>query len=324
MDHSILLIMVLIGSCDSTCGTNQYHFIHKAKSFADAQLYCRNTYSNLATINNMEDMKNLLATVTDGYLGAAWIGLYQQSTPGWHWSLSMPDFYDEGEVEYRNWFPGEPNNAGGIEDCGVMDANSQFMDIPCTLLRPFICYDAQSTQKYIMIRSAKTWLGAQSYCRLNHTDLVSVRNIEENLQIQKLLMANDRAFIGLFKDNFTWSDNSSLSFRYWASGHPMKVNASDCCVGLYVTQGKWVCGKCTLAVPFFCYTKKKKQILQLEVQSGQNVNDPAVKAAILEKIQQKVKDHWMAERTTLTWRLKPDGNIFHKKKLSIYTSNNCG
>ncbi|KAL6466853.1 hypothetical protein MHYP_G00246570 [Metynnis hypsauchen] len=210
-------------------------------------------------------MKNLLASVTDGYTGAAWIGLYQQSTPSWHWSLAMPDFYDKGETEYRNWWPGEPNNAGGIEDCGVMDANSQFLDIPCTLLRPFICYDAQSAQKYIMIRSAKTWLGAQSYCRLNHTDLVSVRNVEENLQIQKLLMENDRAFI-----------------------------------------------------------EKKKQILRLEVQSGQNINDPAVKAAILEKIQQKVKDHWMAERTTLTWRLKPDGNVFHKKKLSIYTSNTCG
>uniref|UniRef100_A0AAR2LLL4 C-type lectin domain-containing protein n=1 Tax=Pygocentrus nattereri TaxID=42514 RepID=A0AAR2LLL4_PYGNA len=112
-------------------------------SFADAQLYCRNTYSDLATINNMEDMKNLLATVTDGYLGAAWIGLYQQSTPGWHWSLSMPDFYDKGEIEYRNWWPGEPNNAGGIEDCGVMDANRKWVCGKCTLALPFFCYTSK-------------------------------------------------------------------------------------------------------------------------------------------------------------------------------------
>ncbi|KAL6466851.1 hypothetical protein MHYP_G00246550 [Metynnis hypsauchen] len=88
-------------------------------------------------------------------------------------------------------------------------------------------------------------------------------------------------------------------------------------------QSRWVQESCNETLPFLCYTDDeqtagritgKRQILSVEVQSDHNVNDPAVKESILEMILQGLKQHGMAQNTTLTWRLQPDGNIFQKKK----------
>ncbi|KAL7841245.1 hypothetical protein SRHO_G00249360 [Serrasalmus rhombeus] len=81
-------------------------------------------------------------------------------------------------------------------------------------------------------------------------------------------------------------------------------------------NGEFLDFSCSYMKRFVCYDEKTRLILKVEVQSTHNVNDPAVKMAILEKIQQEMKDHGMAEKTKLTWKPQPDGNVFHKKKLS--------
>lgn len=41
---------------------------------------------------------------------------------------------------FNNWEPGEPNDAGGIEDCVTMGHVEGFMiDIDCNRKLPFIC-----------------------------------------------------------------------------------------------------------------------------------------------------------------------------------------
>ncbi|KAL7855859.1 hypothetical protein AOLI_G00194630 [Acnodon oligacanthus] len=199
---------------------------------------------------------------------------------------------------------------------GAMAENGEFSDFSCSYMKRFVRCDAASSQKYIIINIFKTWREAERYCRLYYTDLVSVRNLEENLQVRLVIGPEQTPFTGLFKDNFTWSDSSSSSFRYWASDQPTEGDVSEYCVGLDVSRGEWTCVNCTSTIPFFCYTVKKRLILKVEVHSNQNVNDPADKMAILEKIQQEMKDHGMAVKTKLTWKQQPDGNVFHKKKLS--------
>ncbi len=77
-----------------------------------------------------------------------------------------------------------------------------------------------------------------------------MRNQEENHQIQQLVPAGNVTYIGLFKDAFAWSDNSTSSFRNWGSGQP---DGSGECVVHSQQNRQWDDEKCSDSKPFFCY-----------------------------------------------------------------------
>lgn len=118
--------------------------------------------------------------------------------------------------------------------------------------------------RYIFINDPKPWREAQRYCRQFHTDLVSVRNQDENLQIQQLIPAEQVTYIGLFQDAFTWSDNSTSSFRNWASSQP---DGSGECVAQHLRdQRLWADQNCGNPQPFFCYASECVFVLLLSMQ----------------------------------------------------------
>ncbi|KAG7333629.1 hypothetical protein KOW79_002036 [Hemibagrus wyckioides] len=55
----------------------------------------------------------------------------------------------------------------------------------------------------------------------------------------------------------------------------------------------------------------------MKVKSSQDVNDPAMMAAIEEKLKQKLKDYGMNENIIVKWRKQPDGVVFHKEEENI-------
>uniref|UniRef100_A0A3B4DZY5 C-type lectin domain-containing protein n=1 Tax=Pygocentrus nattereri TaxID=42514 RepID=A0A3B4DZY5_PYGNA len=63
----------------SFCGTRQFYVVNENKTWTDAQNYCRENFTDLATIESQEEMNSLVA-VLKGKTGHFWIGLIEQYT----------------------------------------------------------------------------------------------------------------------------------------------------------------------------------------------------------------------------------------------------
>lgn len=114
--------------------------------------------------------------------------------------------------------------------------------------------DIGSSGLYVVFQGT-SWLYAQQNCRMNNKDLASVRSQVENLALQQIInsAALSSVWIGLFRDDCKWSDQSDSSFRYWASGQP---NYDGLCT-LYNPSLKGFMDRgCTYSLPFICYEGK--------------------------------------------------------------------
>ncbi|XP_073763924.1 macrophage mannose receptor 1-like isoform X2 [Danio rerio] len=315
MEHTLLPLLIFIGVCASPVfqqEVNVFYAVSTEMSFSEAQQYCRQTYTDMASFESMEDLR---ALDTDWVpLSGAWIGLKDASTQSlWHWAIADPEFYAAGETDYRNWDSFQP----AIKlDCVVMTSSGYFKTMNCLDFYYFICYDETSMIKpYVLIDLLYTWREAQRYCRRYYTDLVSVRNRKEIEQIKKLIPLPPYAYIGLFRDTFLWSSNSTSSLRNWDLFQPDIIG--DCVAML--DDKYWMTELCSKAKPFYCYHRelaKKRQIVKLELKFGVNVkvNDPIVNTAILSKIQQKLQDLGVENITSVEWRKADDGTVFQKSQ----------
>ncbi|KAK3510473.1 hypothetical protein QTP70_008668 [Hemibagrus guttatus] len=237
-----------------------YHFVNENKTCSEAQIYCREKYTDLATINNMRDMKNLNHTLMKENEKKAWIGLQREGPGKWQWSLADQTFYRDGDT-YTNWDSRQPDNYEGKEYCVEFYKNSKsWNDNKCETSNPFVCYEERNTNtnKYVLINERKSWYDAQIYCREKHTDLVSVRNQTENEEIWRVItssiLTDSRVWIGLFYDSWKWSDQSNSSFRYWSSDkHSGGLN---CTAVSESEQRYWSDVNCAEKLPFICHENK--------------------------------------------------------------------
>ncbi|KAI5091455.1 C-type mannose receptor 2 isoform X2 [Silurus meridionalis] len=240
--------------------SRQYYFVNENKTWTEAQKFCRKNYTDLATIDNMEEMDSLLMTANDSYSGLAWIGLYDD-LDSWRWSLDNDTFYQEGERDYRGWSH-QPDNYYGNELCASINYRGEWFDQPCTDKRTFVCYNG-THDTYVWIYNLMTWEEAQRFCRANHRDLASVRNETELQRIVNIMNSYD-VWIGLYR-NRLWSDQSSSTFTYWRPEIPAQTPEPD--NGVYSSgqngyqhctavdrSGHWTDEHCLYSFPFICYT----------------------------------------------------------------------
>ncbi|XP_038587246.1 uncharacterized protein LOC119912223 [Micropterus salmoides] len=243
----------------NVASTRQYYFVSTPLNWTEAQSFCRQVYTDLATIENTTDVRAVLRT-TPSYTGKAWIGLYDHS---WRWSLSDSSFYGEGETEFRNWAPGHPFNPYGVQLCVVLqnyyynlNAFGTWVDLNCTNKFFFVCYNGSvnGTSPFVKINKPLNWTEAQRYCRENYVDLARIQNRTEN-DIITNLAAGHAVWIGLHWEQL-WSDGSTSLFENWFSGQLQ--SKKQCVTTTFTYSGQWSDDSCSLTFPFICYSTPSK------------------------------------------------------------------
>ncbi|CAB1316964.1 unnamed protein product, partial [Coregonus sp. 'balchen'] len=264
---------------------HQFHFVNINKTWTEAQSICRQNYTDLATVDDMADMERLNSTVVAGLTGftgftgltgltePAWIGLYNRN---WRWSLEDTELDTE-----RFWEIGQPDNIGKNELC-VWMKDGLWYDDTCGGKHDFVCYGefpcqsafssfCMSTSQTPKSLDSKTWSEAQNYCRKNHKDLASVKDIADKHTIQNIIQATfakrlqnkvvptEEVWIGLYRE-WKWSDQSGSPFRNWMAGEPNWVYAGEqhgeLCVEVKFPSGQWNDHDCNVKQPFICYDDK--------------------------------------------------------------------
>lgn len=119
---------------------------------------------------------------------------------------------------------------------------------------------------FVYINNSMKWFDALSFCREHHTDLASVRNMEENQKIMELTPAGKKPWIGLFRDTWKWTDGSNSSFRNWKVGRPNNYQNQNenCAVADFDSSGQWDDRNCDEKRAFICYAGES-QLLKMHV-----------------------------------------------------------
>ncbi|XP_016104309.1 macrophage mannose receptor 1-like [Sinocyclocheilus grahami] len=212
MDQTLYFILLLIALCFvSECVQRQYHFINERKTWTEAQRYCREKYTDLATVDHMTDMNELNKSVNGGSVQYVWIGLQKTGRDEWQWSSGEPALY-------LNWATGQPE---GTDYCAGM-RNGQWNDLPCSDNRYFIC---NNNAELIVIRENLTWSEAMRYCRQNHVDLVSVHSEEMQRRVMNVVKRASTAAVWLGLHNYCsmnmwfWLSGEMVCYQNWAPGN---------------------------------------------------------------------------------------------------------
>ncbi|XP_051728471.1 C-type mannose receptor 2-like [Ctenopharyngodon idella] len=296
MDRSLFVLLLLSGLFwSSSALSRQYHYINVRMSWPEAQSYCRAKYTDLATVDTMDDVNRLVNIVDSAYSGSVWIGLKRGTQKRWVWSNG-----EDTLTQYSAWNKEEPSSHN---ECGYF-AFGVWYSYPCSSYLHFVCYNES---EYIRVQTWKNWTDAQSYCRQHHIDLPTIHNSEEQNKLENIIPSGSWVWIGLFLDSWEWSDQWKLSFRYWTEGQPSQSSGSDC-VGMSTTNsGKWAHESCDLQHPFICYGDGeiiRKQLVRLKLSCNDKctLNDPSLQADIMNEISEKLKSMGLERDSKIIWK----------------------
>ncbi|XP_078740798.1 mannose-binding protein A-like [Lampetra fluviatilis] len=116
--------------------SGKVHQLARAKlTYADARRHCRGLGGELAAPRSASDNEALRLVVPAG--DYAYIGVDDTGSEG---TFTYAGAGGGGPLGYNNWNTGEPNNAGGDEDCAIIVADGgKWNDIRCSRLCHFVC-----------------------------------------------------------------------------------------------------------------------------------------------------------------------------------------
>uniref|UniRef100_A0A3Q3GGY3 C-type lectin domain-containing protein n=1 Tax=Labrus bergylta TaxID=56723 RepID=A0A3Q3GGY3_9LABR len=124
----------------------EFHYINLKMNWTDAQQYCREKYTDLATIESMADNNRVKGTEsTFTWIGLhddplSWKGIGGNERNSWRWS-STGEFT---ERDKHNWRQSEPNSLYGQQHCVVMNSDTSLDDEDCNREFDFVCYNERN------------------------------------------------------------------------------------------------------------------------------------------------------------------------------------
>ncbi|XP_007555984.1 secretory phospholipase A2 receptor-like [Poecilia latipinna] len=319
MERLLLGILVLSdGVIFFTCLRLQpvYHFVNQSLSWTEAQTYCRQTHTDLATFLSSDEQNLFINTLSSaGHTSDVWIGLFSEID--WRWS----DGLTGSGADYRHWktSSSEPSFDQPDELCVSFHYDGGWITERCPYGRYFLCYKgSHANPEFVFGKEPLSWSDAQTYCRKNFIDLAIFKNDTDYQKIQVSTLGGYRHWIGLFRDpNLHWSDGSGVNFTSWDSA-PTMIGSMPVICGVTSSgkSGRWKFLPCETRLPFVCFDRPgKKQVVKMRLHTDNSVdlNDPVLRGIILTKLQNRLQETGVSV-VTLSWRNQPDGNVFKKEK----------
>ncbi|XP_063043719.1 macrophage mannose receptor 1-like [Engraulis encrasicolus] len=228
--------------------THPYVLVEEKTNWTEAQEYCREKHTDLASVRNQTENANITGLLT-GRKGHVWIGLFRDP---WEWS-------DGSSSSFRHWDVGEPNYGDANRQfCTQVRKSGLWNDVGCHNDATFICYE----DKLVLVHQNKTWMEALQYCRQHHVDLVSVSSekIQRWVEGWAKGASSPHVFLGL-RHSCTfgfwfWVNGDSVCYDNFASNeqrNPQCAGGNTPHVGsVRRDRGKWVSRPGTEKLNFIC------------------------------------------------------------------------
>uniref|UniRef100_A0A667WHX1 C-type lectin domain-containing protein n=1 Tax=Myripristis murdjan TaxID=586833 RepID=A0A667WHX1_9TELE len=286
----------------------RFILINDAKTWAEAQSYCRQHHTDLASVRNQDENREMVTLVPSRK--TVWIGLFRDS---WKWS-------DGSATSFQNWNERQPERS--IQESCVASRAGKWENLSCAsklffashrgrIIRerlletgvpqmewPALSPDLNPIEnlwdqlrmcalpsccprRYHFVAEKKSWAEAQSSCRQTYTDLATVASEEDEAELTDALGEHhgSQVWIGQYDDISSWRwslqsetyySEGETEFRMWASTEPHSIYTENC--AFTKSDRSWADIDCMTALPFFCYHGKKKTTT-VWVQGIQRVQD---------------------------------------------------
>ncbi|XP_063072711.1 macrophage mannose receptor 1-like [Engraulis encrasicolus] len=130
---------------DETNSIHPYVLVKQKKYWTDAQRYCREKHTDLASGRNQAENDKIYTDILSGLAADAfpWIGLFRDA---WEWS-------DGSSSSFRHWAPGEPNFGDGEHHyCARIKSSGLRNDAACHYKAHFICYGQARVKRTQIVR----------------------------------------------------------------------------------------------------------------------------------------------------------------------------
>ncbi|XP_078075408.1 secretory phospholipase A2 receptor-like [Mustelus asterias] len=153
-----------------------------------------------------------------------------------------------------------------------------------------------SPRTYHKVLLEKTWSDARDYCQVHHTDLLSIRSKQENMDTSGLFDQIKLGWCGLYNEQqsptgWQWVNGDRVGYTNWKSGNPYRYKMMNP-VCVYVQDGRWSDAPCRFLFPFVCYA-------DLSGKPKKPTPDPLLDYDGLSVIDAEEKPHLLSEKNLL-------------------------